>query len=371
MKFIQVVLLCALFWIHTGCAQRGIQDSTTANDTDLLYVTNQDGATVSIIDMTTNEVVETIDLKTLGFSENAKPHHVAVEPDGSFWYVTLIGENKILKFNPANEIVAHADFEVPGMLALHPTEDRMFVGRSMTAVNPPQSIGIIRRSDMSLEEIGVFFPRPHALVVDPRGDYSYTASLAQNQIASVDAATEAVDLVSMNGPVHTLVQFTLSPDGNTLVGSAQLTNQVLIFDTSTPLQPVLVDSIRVDSMPWDPVYSLDGHHVYVGSMMQNTISVLDIPNRKVVKVIEGHGIAEPHGAAISPDGRYVYITNSNMKGSYTPREQQDHQMAGHQMDGGNHHMIGTIVVIDTETNEMVKVIEVGLMPTGINTRLAR
>ena len=59
----------------------------------LLYVCNQNDATVSVIDLTTNKVVRTIDLTTLGFSKNAKPHHVAVEPDGSFWYVTLIGEN--------------------------------------------------------------------------------------------------------------------------------------------------------------------------------------------------------------------------------------------------------------------------------------
>ncbi|MGH7446871.1 MAG: YncE family protein, partial [Longimicrobiales bacterium] len=55
---------------------------------ELLYVCNQDDATVSIIDMATNRVIRTVDLQRLGFSATAKPHHVAVEPDGSYWYVT-------------------------------------------------------------------------------------------------------------------------------------------------------------------------------------------------------------------------------------------------------------------------------------------
>lgn len=364
MKVFHVVLLCVLFL--AGCAQRGMQESPMSSmdtDTEFLYVANQGEATVSVIAIGTNEIVQTIDLKQLGFSENAKPHHIAVEPDGSFWYLSMIGENKVLKFNRANELVGQAAFEVPGMLAVHPTDGMLMVGRSMSAVNPPQSIGVIKRSDMSVEEISVLFPRPHALVVDPRGDFFYSASLAQNQIASVDAVEESVDLVSMKGPVHTIVQFALSPDGNTMVASTELTNKVMIFDTSTPLKPVLVDSISVNAAPWHPVYSPDGRHVYVGNKRANTISVLDIPARKVVKVIEGEGIAQPHGSAISPDGRYVYISNNNMDMHMV------HQPGNQAMSGD--HPVGTVVVIDTQTNAIVKVIPVGMMPTGINTRPAR
>lgn len=334
-----------------------------ANDTEFLYVANQGEATVSIIDIGTHQVVENIDLKTLGFSENAKPHHIAVEPDGSFWYVSLIGENRVLKFNRANELVAQAEFEVPGMLAVHPTNGKLMVGRSMSAVNPPQSIGIVNRSDMSVEEIGVFFPRPHALVVDPRGDFVYSASLAQNQIASVDAAEESVDLVSVNGPVHTFVQFALSPDGNTMVATGELSNKLMIFDTSTPLQPVLVDSVSVNAAPWHPVYAPDGRHVYFGNKRANTITVVDVPARKIVKVIEGEGIAQPHGAAISPDGRYIYISNNNADMHAV------HQAGNHAM--GENHEVGSITVIDTRTNTIVATIPVGHMPTGINTRPAR
>jgi YVTN family beta-propeller protein len=126
---------------------------------------------------------------------------------------------------------------------------------------------------------------------------------------------------------------------------------------------VLVDSISVNAAPWHPVYSPDGRHVYVGNKRANTISVLDIPARKIVKVIEGEGIAQPHGSAISPDGRYVYISNNNMDMHMV------HQPGNQAMSSD--HPVGTVVVIDTRTNAIVKVIPVGMMPTGINTRPAR
>jgi YVTN family beta-propeller protein len=151
-----------------------------------LYVTNQDDATVSIIDAGTRRLIETLDLQPLGFGPNARPHHAQVEPDGSFWYVTLIGAGKVLKLDRENRIVGSVDLEVPGLIALHPAADLLVVARSMSAVNPPRRIALVRRSDMTLlDEYEVVFPRPHALVVDPRGDFVYVGSLGENQLASI------------------------------------------------------------------------------------------------------------------------------------------------------------------------------------------
>src|SRR3712207_4268602 len=101
-----------------------------------LYVANQDDATVSIIDARGHKLLETLDLRRYGFGANAKPHHVQVEPDGKSWYVTLIGAGRVVKFDRANKMLGSTQLEVPGLIALHPTQDLMFVGRSMSAVNP-------------------------------------------------------------------------------------------------------------------------------------------------------------------------------------------------------------------------------------------
>src|SRR5688500_3814424 len=172
--------------VAAGCASSapaaGPGDAaSSAGSVGTLYVCNQNDATVSVIELATRRV-RLVDLQALGFTANAKPHHVAVEADGSFWYVTLIGDNKIVKLDRNDRVVAQTSFETPGMLALHPTADLLFVGRSMTAVNPPPRIGVIRRSDMNIDEVGVLFRRPHAMTVSPNGERAESASRAVNQV---------------------------------------------------------------------------------------------------------------------------------------------------------------------------------------------
>ena len=211
-----------------------------------LYLANQDDATVSVVDLATKQVVETIDLQALGFGPNAKPHHAQVDPDGNHWYLTAIGAGKVFKFDRSNHLVGSVDLEVPGLLTIVPGKDLLVVGKSMSAVNPPKRIALIRRSDMKLlDEIEVFFPRPHALVADPRGEYVFVASLGVNQLASIRLEDGHSELVDYDGPQQTFTQFAISPDGHWLAVTSQLANQVLIYDTSNPAKPVLAKTLAM------------------------------------------------------------------------------------------------------------------------------
>ena len=87
----------------------------------------------------------------------------------------------------------------------------------MAAVNPPQSVGMITRSTMEIDEIGVFHPRPHAIMMDPGGDYLYSGSLGENRILTVEIETGDGTVHTVDGPTHTLVQFGITPDRNTLI----------------------------------------------------------------------------------------------------------------------------------------------------------
>ncbi|PAU95937.1 hypothetical protein CK503_01700 [Aliifodinibius salipaludis] len=312
---------------------------------------------LSVINVESNEIVDHIDLQELGFSANAKPHHTVAEPDGSFWYVTLIGENRVLKFNRDNELVGQAEMEVPGLLALHPTRDQLIVGRSMSAVNPPQSIGIINRSDMTMQKkVPTFFARPHAIAAASDGSWTFIASLAENQILSLNNETEETELTTVDGDTHVFVNFAISPDGDTMVVTGQISSKLLFFDISNPESPKLTESIGVNAQPWHPVFTPDGNYVYFGNKGAHTITVVDMKSRSVYAVIKGNGLAQPHGSAMSADGRYLYISNNNRKGTF--------ESEGTSASGDPN---GTVTVIDTKTNEIEKVIEVGAYPSGIGT----
>ena len=354
-------------WIDEG-APSETGEVPFADAQHLLYAANQSVAIVSVIDMETNQVIRTVDLQELGLQENAWPHHIVVEPDGSYWYVSLIAANQILKFDRNNNLVQRIDFVRPGLLALDPDGENLYAARSMAAVSPPQEIGVIRRSDMTFEEVGIFLPRPHALAVRPGEGTVYTGSLAVNQIASFYPEDEAVELYELAGDrPHTFIGFAVSPDGRWMVGTTELTASAFVFDLDQAPNMTPVDTIAVNAAPWHPVFTPDGRWVYVGNNWDNTVNVIDMETRTLAKVIEGNGLAQPHGAAISSDGRFAYVSSRNLE------MPEGHSKYGHmytpRYDLGDNARAGTVVVIDTESQEIVKIIEIEGYGAGLGVAI--
>lgn len=348
-------------WIKEG-AKFDDGSIPNADATQLLYVPNQNDALISVIDIESKKVIRTIDLTKLepAYSPNARPHDIELDPNGENWYVTLIGDNKVVKMgqrpNNINLFIGEVNFETPGMLAVNPQTDQLFVARSLSAVSPPQSVGVINRSEMSIEEVNILFPRPHALVVNPLGTYAHTGSLVENRVMTIDTDTKEVTFTLLSAPFNAFIHFSMSPDGNTIAASGQSSNQVAFINSSAPPGLSRIGAIEVGNEPWHPVWTPDGEFVYVGNKDDNTVSVIDVNAFSVMQTISGNGLAEPHGSAISPDGNYVFISNRNTNGSYTPR-----------YDFGNNQDTGTVVVINTATNEIEKIIEVGRYPAGLST----
>jgi DNA-binding beta-propeller fold protein YncE len=223
----------------------------------------------------------------------------------------------------------------------------------MMAMTPPQRIGVIDRENMTIEEIDVFYPRPHAIAVSPNGETVYSASLAENRMASIDPVEEEAALISLEGPLHTLVQFAVSPDGQVMVAGGQMSGQLLVFSLEDPAAPRVIRTIPVGAQPWHPTFTHDGRFVYFGNQEANTITIVDTRTWTVAKVLEGNGIAQPHGSAVSPDGATVYVSNKNLRGDYTGNGGAD---------------VGTVVAIDVATQAVKAIIEVGRGSAGIGTR---
>src|SRR6185437_5606054 len=193
---IRIALAVALL----GCTTAGRPGGLTADRSPVLvYVANQASGKVTVISAATDSVVATVDFTTLGFSAHPKPHHIVVEPDGSYWYVSLVGENAVVKLDRDNHVVAKAETVTPGLLAIDPRSDLLYATRSMSAVNAPARIAVIHRKSMAVEEVEVLVPRPHGLVVAPGGHRAYIPSLRANQIAVYDARREQVGIVDVPG----------------------------------------------------------------------------------------------------------------------------------------------------------------------------
>ncbi|MDZ7778546.1 MAG: selenium-binding protein SBP56-related protein [Gemmatimonadota bacterium] len=324
---------------------------------EYLYACVQDDARIAVIDMDGLEVARTIDLTTLGFSSNAKPHHVAVEPGGERWYVSLIGEDLVARFDRGGELQGTFEMSTPGMLSFEPGTGRLLASRSMSATNPPTRVGWIDTRTMDGDEIDVFFPRPHPMTLTPDGRWAYTGSLGVNQIAAIDLETEEVTLTDLDGPPHALVQFAVSADGRWLVGSTEVSGRLLAFDLEDPAHPRQVASVGLGPMAFDPIFTPDGSSVWVPVKGENEIAVVRTADWTVERRITAESFRQPHQVVFSPDGTRAFVSNNGTGGSM-----EGMTGSGGREDGAG---VGNVTVIDTRSFEAIEVLELGRNVTGM------
>ena len=132
--------------------------------------------------------------------------------------MSLIGANRVVKFDRQDKIVGQFEMETPGMLALADTRParRQPVDERRQSAEAHRDH---RPTTMKGEELDVLFPRPHPVAATPTG-FAYTGSLGVNQIASIELAEPTASrITNVAGPTHSLVQFATTRDGKTLVGN--------------------------------------------------------------------------------------------------------------------------------------------------------
>ena len=70
--------------------------------------------------------------------------------------------------------------------------------------------------------------------------------------------------------------------------------------------PSVIESMDVGGQPWHPVFTRDGREVWIPNQAANTVTVIDVATWTIAEVIEHPALVEPHGSAVSPDGRTIY-----------------------------------------------------------------
>lgn len=218
-----------------------------------VYVTNELSNDVSVIDVATNMVVNTIPV-------GPQPRPVAVSPNGAWVYVANFGTN-------------------PSTVSVIDTASDTVVS-TITAGTAPTRIAFSLDSTVA-----------------------YAINEGSNNINVIDTATQTVvGQPIATGPAPRGCGAT--PDGK--YGIVCTSNEVWVFDGTTPSNPVLVAQIAVATSLFGGVFTPDGAYLYLIGDGADVV-VIDMTTFTVLtRITVGAGAS----GDMRPDGAFLYVTVS-------------------------------------------------------------
>ncbi|WP_214406662.1 protein kinase domain-containing protein [Pseudonocardia lacus] len=220
-------------------------------DSSLLYATNRDDDSISVIDTATDAVVRTVQL--LGGNG---PEGIALTPDGSTSFV-----------------VDHLS----------------------------SSVAVIDNERGEVERYIPVDTGPTDVVVDDQG-FAYVTTLDGSSVLKLDTE-EVLGAVTAEGRPQSLA---VSPDGSLGLITKGESGSLVVMDLS---DFSIFDEIRVGTGPDGVAVSDDLETAYVVNIGDNTVSVVDLILGEVVSTIP---VGErPISVALHPDGRTAYVTNNS------------------------------------------------------------
>ncbi|HVS96900.1 MAG TPA: beta-propeller fold lactonase family protein [Puia sp.] len=153
---------------------------------------------------------------------------------------------------------------------------------------------------------------PAGICVDDRHGLLYVVTKEDDCLYVYDMpAHRVVRRLPLSGEGYTCL---LSPDGRELYLSVWGGDKVMVYNTSSGL---FTDSIPVGDNPNDLCLSRNGRTLYVANSNDNSVSVIDVRERKVAEVLNAALYPNaPSGSttnavALSPDEKTLYIANAD------------------------------------------------------------
>lgn len=250
------------------------------------YVTNSNGATITIIDITTNTVIGLIG----GFDG---PSGMVITPDGNFAYVNNYGGPlgvgsgngttvSLVNLNTNTIIGTIVVGLAPASLAITPDGKFVYVINYVDGNPGTGTISIIQTSTNTVVGTIPGFSGPFAIAIAPNGRHAYVTNFGSNNFTPIGTTVSVVDLST-----------------NTIIANPQL-----------GIQPSGVDVTPNSKL----VYATNYNTLYAGpgftnlTAGQGTVNIIDAASNIVIPPTIAVG-ESPSAIAIAPNGEFAYVTN--------------------------------------------------------------
>ncbi len=299
----------------------------TAAPTHRLFVTNEAGDSVTVIDTRSGQVEATVHV-------GGRPRGIGFSPDKSLVYVALGDDNAIGVLNAATlklerTVPAGSD---PEAFAVHP-DGTIYLSNEddglATALDP--------RTGEILAEVKVGL-EPEGVGVSPDGGQVLVTSESSNMVHVISVAEKKLVANILVGARPREVAF--SPDGKVFWVTSEVAGHVSKVDRSTNRVITVNNRLRREInprvKPKGLLLSHDGARLYVSLGRGNAVAALD-PDTLSVQATADVGV-RAWGLALSRDGKRLYTANGPD---------------------------ATVSIVDTASMTEVGTIPTGAMPWGL------
>jgi YVTN family beta-propeller protein len=294
-------LSIVLMLLVAACSDRAAEPAPREPAGPRLFVTNEIGGDVTVIDAATATVIHTIPV-------GKRPRGIRASHDGSTLFVALSG----------------SPMAPPGVdESTLPPPERRFDG-----------VGVIDARTRTLARIlpGGSDPEQFALSAD--GSRLFIANEDAGETSVLDVANGTiVQKIKVGGEPEGV---DLTPDGKFVYVTSEEDNQVFVIDAATLSVAKVID---VGPRPRATAFLTSAPRAYVTAENDSAVYVIDTAAHRVITriALTGEGV-KPMGVVASPEGQFVYVTTGRG---------------------------GSVVKIDTRTNAPVATLQVGERPWGI------
>lgn len=262
------------------------------------YVTNSNSTTVTIINIMTNQVCSVID----GFDG---PSGMAITSDDSFAYVNNYGGPEglgsgngrtvsVVDLNSNTIIETITVGLAPAALAISPDDLFVYVINYVDGNTGTGTMSVIRTCDDTVIETVTGLSGPFGIALTPSGKHAFISNFGSNNFAPIGTTVTAINLqsyeivatinvgiqpagiaITPDGDLAYVTNYnTLYMDGTDFTGLTAGQGTVNIIDTHA--KKVLSPTIAVGQSPDAITISSCGKYAYVTNFTSNTVTVIKL-----------------------------------------------------------------------------------------------
>ncbi|ETW12236.1 40-residue YVTN family beta-propeller repeat-containing protein [Roseivivax marinus] len=297
-----------------------------------VFVSNERGNTVTVIDSETWEVLEE-------FDAGNRPRGITIAPDGSELYVCASDDDLVRVFDPETYEELHTlpSGPDPELFVIHPSGNPLYIAN--------EDDNLVTVVDTETHEVLAEVPvgvEPEGMGISPNTQYVVNTSETTNMAHFINTETYEIEHNLLVDQRPRYAQYTA--DGTRLFVSSEIGGTVSVMDIAEDGTPTLVEKIEFEVpgvlpewlQPVGVKVTEDGSRIFVALGPANRVAVIDGESLEVLDyIIVGQRVWQ---LAFTPDERYLISTNGNSN---------------------------DITVIDVEAEEAIQTVQVGQQPWGV------